>query len=677
MGVRSALRNLLLQPDTEPERQINPYSWNQFLADYNSAFTYNGARYGTMAGDNETIDDSFEGLIAGAVKSNGVVFGCMLARQMVFSDARFVFREMRNGTPGDLVGNPDGRNPASNGLRLLQRPWSGGTTGDLLSRMIQDADVAGNAFIARRNGQLARLRPDWVTIVAETPGDASLWHPDAQILGYIYNPGGAATDDQPIAFPREEVAHFAPIPDPQQRFRGMSWLEPILVEILSDKSMTRHKQAFFDQGATVNMVLKYNPEMTRELFDFAKNSFDQQHSGVGNAYKTLHLLGAEPFPVGSTMEQMDFKTVQGHGETRIAAAAGVPPIIVGLSEGLEAATYSNYGQARRAFADRTIRPLWRNACASLAQIIPSPANSELWYDDSDVAFIREDQKDAADIQQVQSQASKALIEAGWEPSSVVDYITSGDMKRLKHTGLFSTLLQPPGTTQPKPDPALPGTAGGTAAGTATPVVQKGVELAYLEQRANRAEIENMMLQAALDRATGQQQLPITINNNQPEVVVHTPSVNVEGPSIELGDTTDVATPEVRMEPHFEVNTPDVNVTSPPVNVDVNTPEVRVEPHFEVNTPDVNITAPPVNVDVHTPEVRVDVDVAAPDPTPVEVNVEPPAVTNEVRVDVEPTPLDVRVDSPVNVEVPEQAPPQVNITMPKGKRRVTRDEGKVV
>jgi hypothetical protein len=648
MGVRSALRNLFrTAPEPDSERQINPYSLNQFLADYSNAFTYNGVRYGTMVGSEETIEEGFEGLISGAVKSDGVVFGCMLARLAVFSDARFVFRELRNGTPGDLVGNPDGRNPASSGLRLLQNPWIGGTTGDLLGRMIQDADVAGNAFIARRAGQLVRLRPDWVTIVAESPDGASLWHPDAQVLGYIYKPGGVATDDEPIAFPREEVAHFAPFPDPAQRFRGMSWLEPILVEIMSDKSMSRHKQAFFDQGATVNMVLKYNPEMSKELFNFAKSAFDEQHAGVGNAYKTLHLLGAEPFPVGSTMEQMDFKVVQGHGETRIAAAAGVPPIIVGLSEGLDAATYSNYGQARRAFADRTIRPLWRNACASLSQIIPAPPNAELWYDDTDVAFIREDQADAANIRQVDGQTIKTLVDAGYKPETVVSAVTSGDWKRLTHTGLFSVQLQPPGTTQPKPDPALPA---GTAPGTAMPMMQKGAEVIYLEHRANRAEIENMMLQAALDRATGQQQtLPITINNAPAEITVHTPPVHVDGPSIELGDT----------------------------QIDVATPELRVEPHFEVNTPDVNITAPPVNVDVHTPEVRVDVDVAAPDPSPVEVNVEPPHVTNEVRVDVEPTPLDVHVESPVNVEVPEQAPPQVNITMPKTKKRVIRDdEGKV-
>ena len=63
------------------------------------------------------------------------------------------------------------------------------------------------------------------------------------------------------------------------------------------------------------------------------------HEGLWNAYKTLYLGGgADAKIIGSNMQQLDFKTVQGHGETRIAAAAGVPPIIVGLSEGLEAAT---------------------------------------------------------------------------------------------------------------------------------------------------------------------------------------------------------------------------------------------------------------------------------------------------------------------------------------------------
>jgi hypothetical protein len=148
--------------------------------------------------------------------------------------------------------------------------------------------------------------------------------------------------------------------------------------------------------------------------------------------------------VGADMQQVDFASVQGHGETRVCAAARVPPIIVGLSEGLESATYSNYGQARRAFADLTMRPLWRNVAGSLARLVNVPAGAELWYDSRDIPFLQEDQKDAAAIQQTKAVTIRELINAGYEPESVVKAVEADDYGLLKHTGLVSVQLQEPG-----------------------------------------------------------------------------------------------------------------------------------------------------------------------------------------------------------------------------------------
>ena len=67
---------------------------------------------------------------------------------------------------------------------------------------------------------------------------------------------------------------------------------------------------------------------------------EDRHTGAENAYKTLHLYpGADVTVVGSNLKDVEFKAVRGAGETRIAAAAGCRPIIVGLSEGLASATY--------------------------------------------------------------------------------------------------------------------------------------------------------------------------------------------------------------------------------------------------------------------------------------------------------------------------------------------------
>ncbi|WP_199844194.1 hypothetical protein [Streptomyces sp. RTd22] len=68
----------------------------------------------------------------------------------------------------------------------------------------------------------------------------------------------------------------------------------------------------------------------------------------------------------------------------------------------------------------------------------------LWYDARDVPFLREDRKDAAEIQGIQSRTIRALLDAGFTPESVVAAVEAEDYTLLVHTGLFSVQLQKPG-----------------------------------------------------------------------------------------------------------------------------------------------------------------------------------------------------------------------------------------
>lgn len=432
-------------------RRSESFPWPTIsLEQWASQFAFGGNTYSffpqqTLTGNREEIGADFRGYIEGAYKSNGVVFACCITRQLVFSEARFQFRERQSGRPGNLFGSRD--------LQILERPWVNGTTGDLLSRMIQDVDLAGNFYGARRrNNRVKRLRPDWVTIIMGTNAQAAEVDPedfnelDAEVLGYAYHPGGKGSGKDPEILLREEVAHFAPIPDPAASYRGMSWITPVIREVMGDSAATSHKLQFFENGATPNMVISLDPAVNDDASKRLQAAIADRFAGMHNAYETMVLGGgAKVEVVGKDMKQIDFKVTQGHGETRIAAAAGVPPVIVGLSEGLEAATYSNYGQAKRRMADGTMRPLWRGAAASLSTIVKVPEAAELWYDDRDIPFLQEDLKDAAEIRKVDSDAIKALTEAGYEPKSVIDAVTSGDLTRLKHTGVFSVQLQPPGS----------------------------------------------------------------------------------------------------------------------------------------------------------------------------------------------------------------------------------------
>jgi hypothetical protein len=98
--VTSLLRRLAASEATESRFTLN---------DYLQLLNYGGTGYpliqgGTPGGKAEVVENSFTGYVQGMYKRNGVVFACMAARMLLFSEARFQFRRMKDGRPGDLFG---------------------------------------------------------------------------------------------------------------------------------------------------------------------------------------------------------------------------------------------------------------------------------------------------------------------------------------------------------------------------------------------------------------------------------------------------------------------------------------------------------------------------------------------------------------------------------------------
>jgi hypothetical protein len=423
----------------------------------------------------EPIGETFLEYVQHAYRSSGVVYACQMVRTKVFSEARFQFQSLRKGRPGELFGDES--------LSLLERPFPGGTTGDLLAQMILDADLAGNWFGTVIDDEVVRLRPDWTDIILEPRLGPNGGRVGMRRIGYVYYEGGksgqgdmrTAAGSDPEPFLAREVAHFAPSPDPLANYRGMSWLTPIVREIQADTAATRHKLKFFENAATPNLAVSLPQMMTPEQFREFIGMMNEQHVGIEHAYQTLYTAGgADVTVIGADMKQLDFKVTQGAGETRIANAAGVHPAVVGLSEGMQGSSLNagNFGAAKRATAQITMRPLWRNASGSLEMLVPPPqAAARLWYDDRDVEFLREDEKDAAEIRASDAQTMRTLLDAGYQPDAVVEYVDSGEASRLrgKHSGLFSVQLQPAGTNA-APEPvgeqlALPiGSSNGSSGG---------------------------------------------------------------------------------------------------------------------------------------------------------------------------------------------------------------------
>ena len=378
----------------------------------------------------ESIAPTFVSYAADGYSSNGPVFACLNARLRYIGQAEFKFQDLARRS---LYG--------TEALLLLENPWPNGTTSDLLKKMEQHASLAGNAFVWRAApDRLVCLRPDYVEIVSADFGGYR------EPIGYVFHPGGVGSGDE-VFIPVDDMAHWAPIPDPLADYRGMSWLTPIAREVNADVAMTQHRQRFFDSNATPNLVIRYDSPLGASTVAEIAERWNARYGGPNNAGGTAILdRGADLTVVGQSFEQMRFNDVQAAGEARIAAASGVPAIVAQIQAGLDSGTYANYSQAMKAFANGTLADLWSSAVAALAKFVTVPDGARLWYDTGNIPALQDAETARAEAAATNASALSTLIQAGYKPDAGVDAVNAGDLSLLtgQHSGLVSVQMQAPG-----------------------------------------------------------------------------------------------------------------------------------------------------------------------------------------------------------------------------------------
>ena len=526
---------------------------------YQSLFSFNGSQYGVSA-------NSFGGVTGRyLLEECGPAYTVLDRRASIMGEARPSFQRLEGGKPTTLFSTAE--------LDLLKEPWVGGTWRQLIAAAEADVAACGNSYWIRNNRELIRLDADWVTIVSEKYeiDGSPVGH---RLIGYIVQPPAG----RPTRISPEKVAHYRPGTPVTSPFRGESWLAAVASDTSSDIELTRYKNNYLKNGAMPSMAVMYEPTLTQEQLEQFVEMFKDKFVGAMNAGKVMHFLGGRDIKtVGATLDQLAFKAVQGGGETRIAAAAGVPAAVAGFSEGLQGSSLNsgNYTATRRLFGDAKVRPLLGSFCEAFANIVRSPEGTRLWFDDSGVSFFQEDVSDEANIRSTNASTIRTLIEAGYDPDSVVGAVTTGNFDRLtgQHSGLYSVQLQP--SNWDKPQPAI-------EAAPDDPARSEVIHKIYPPV----INIDNRSEPAVTN----------VYNQTEPHVV-------------------NVTTPDVSIDPTFNFTMPDIDVDArqepPVVNVDARQepPIVNVDNRQEppvVNVDNrqepaiVNVAAPIVNVDVPAP-----------------------------------------------------------------------------
>jgi len=375
----------------------------------------------------EHIRESYEAFAEYGFRGNSVVFALTNRRMTLFSEATLCYRNKRTKK---LFTDAS--------LAMFEEPWPNAQQNDLFARMLQDVDLAGNAYIVDRGNRLERLRPDYVSIISEIKPNGA-----REVVGYAYQPSGDQ-DREDEYFLVGDVAHWAPIPDPLANFRGMSWLTPVIREIENDTTMGDFQTAYLENAASPQMVIKYANDVDPKRIEALREMIEAKHSGPGNAFKTMIVDGGgDPVVTGSDMQGANFDALQMAGEHRMAAAAGVPALVAGIRQGAINSLPGDYPDQVRQFVDLTLRPLWRSAVSALSVLAEVPGGAELWFDTTDVAALRQGEKDQAETVQVQASAINTFVMAGYEPDSIIAAVVSNDLTLLKHTGLTSVQMLPP------------------------------------------------------------------------------------------------------------------------------------------------------------------------------------------------------------------------------------------
>jgi hypothetical protein len=398
--------------------------------------------------DREAILPQVAGWAQQSNSSDAVVFAAIMARIHLLAEARFQYER---ASDKGLFGDPS--------LRILEQPWPGGSTGELLARMEQDVSLAGNSYTWNAGDRLVRLRPDWVTIISEvvTPPGGGRYR---NKIGYWWEPPKTVLDQGKGEFYAvDEVAHWCPIPDPQADFRGMSWLTPVYRDINADSGLAQYKIKYLENNASPNMVVRYPQKMQPGTIDLLRERIHARYGGVDNAFKSMVLdQGADLTIIGNSLQQMDFANVVQAGTDRILSAALVPPLVVGL-EPIRGAGKS-YEQVMRHFGELWALPQWRSACAALERIVPfaplGQGGVRLWIAEAEIAALQDGAQVQAQVALVSAQACLTYVQAGYTRESAMAAVEAGDISLLVPDPMAGLAPAAPTTVQHMLPQAQPG-----------------------------------------------------------------------------------------------------------------------------------------------------------------------------------------------------------------------------
>lgn len=233
------------------------------------------------------------------------------------------------------------------------------------------------------------LRPDRIAPILGIEAGAKL------LAGWEYRLGGRS-----YTLPPGDVLYFN-FPDPSDDtggiFGGLGPMQVLAQEIDTDQAATSHVYALIKNFAMPGVLLKVKNKLTKDTAKDLKDAFVRRYGDMHRGEPAVIDNDADVTALSNTLKDLEFPDVRAISETRIAAAFGTPPVLVGLKAGLDKATMNNVAESRELFTETTLAVLWRRLSDQITvDLLPDFTGSEGLVARFDVSAVKALQKQLAE-----------------------------------------------------------------------------------------------------------------------------------------------------------------------------------------------------------------------------------------------------------------------------------------
>lgn len=329
---------------------------------------------------------AFLPLVRKGYKQNSVAYACIkLLRESVAEPPCNVYRAGRGGMePAD----------ASHPLqRLIQRPNPKLTEFGFWELVVTHLSITGASYWWKERGRGGQV--------------VALWPLRPDRMGPLYSGTGLRAWQYVIGaeefeVPPADIVYFS-YPDPEGESSGLyeavGPLQILAREVDSDNEATGFVKAMLENYAIPGVILKLkrrvpNADEARQIRDRFRRQYGRTHRGE----PAIVDEDADVVPVSHSLRELEFPDLRAINETRIAAAFGTPPILVGLKVGLDHATMANMAESREYFAETTCATLWRRLSDALTLDLAAEFDASLVcrFDTSVVKALQRQHSDRAE-----------------------------------------------------------------------------------------------------------------------------------------------------------------------------------------------------------------------------------------------------------------------------------------